>query len=88
MAWEYLDEELVTLCFPCHEGQHEFANEVKALLAKLPMDGPYSTSEAVGLIAGWAHEHCGHDLSEYKPQSPLLFAAGAKITSTLRAVST
>lgn len=55
MAWDYPNEELVTLCESCHEQMHEQTSAFKGLLAILQVDGgPYSLSVALGILAGWA----------------------------------
>lgn len=83
MAWEYADDELVTLCEPCHGFAHEESEAWKQLLAKLRTDGPYSTGEAFALISGWAHENCGHDLSSEYNSNPITFSVG-EIASLLQ----
>lgn len=74
--WDYGDEELVTLCESCHEGIDDFEKARKEIFAKLNMDGPYSIHEALALIAGWAHNMCGYDLSSHRDRSPWNFAIG------------
>lgn len=76
MPWEYEDEELVTLCASCHEGMDEQSTAIKSLFAKLRVDGPYSVDEAIALIAGWADNYCGFDLSEFADRSPWNFILG------------
>lgn len=55
MPWDYEDRELVTLCEFCHEGIDEEDSRLKDVLAFVPMDGPWSRSEAISLLAGWAY---------------------------------
>jgi hypothetical protein len=76
MAWEYEAHELVTLCENCHEALHKQGDDTKDLLAKLNVDGPYSVSGALALIAGWGHQNCGYDLSEHFSASPYNFVLG------------
>lgn len=54
MAWEYPNEELVTLCEECHEVMHEQTGAFRSLLAMLHVDGPHSLSVLLALVAGWA----------------------------------
>lgn len=74
--WEYEDHELVTLCEPCHEqiGEQEAAR--KEIFAKLRVDGPYCIHEALALVAGWASNNCGHNLSHHQDLSPYNFVLG------------
>lgn len=74
--WDYRDEELATLCETCHENIDETEAARKEILAKLRMDGPYSVPEALALLAGWAHNYCGHDLSAHRDLSRWWFDAG------------
>lgn len=76
MAWEYGDEELVTLCAPCHRAQDERDEEQKLLLARLPIDGPGSIDSSLGVLAGYAHA-CGHcDLEDQYQKHPASFVQG------------
>jgi len=74
--WEYEDSELITLCESCHEMAGAQEDERKRLFARLRVDGPYSIGEAIGLLAGWANQNCGYDLSEFQHQSPYNFRLG------------
>jgi hypothetical protein len=76
MAWEYEADELVTLCEDCHEGMHTTSEALKQLIAKLPIDGPQSTSEALGVLAGWAHSIRGLDFTEQFNETPYPFRLG------------
>lgn len=74
--WEYTDDELVTLCETCHENIDEIEADRKEILSKLNVDGPYSVSEGLALIAGWGHQYCGHDMSKFTGLSPWSFVVG------------
>ena len=76
MAWEYPDSELVTLCWPCHEQEHEQSEDFKQLIAQLPVDGPACAHNAMGVLAGWADCAQGLDLSRYRDMEPYCFAQG------------
>lgn len=76
MPWEYADEELVTLCATCHEGMDDQSEAIKTLLSKLRVDGPYCVDEAVALVAGWANNYCGYDLTGFAERSPWNFILG------------
>jgi hypothetical protein len=76
LAWEYSDDELVTLCEPCHELSHEENEQWKPLLAKLPLDGPFSKPQAFALIAGWSQLNFPHDLQHEYGGSKLSFTIG------------
>lgn len=76
LAWEYSDDELVTLCEPCHELSHEENEQWKPLLAKLPLDGPFSKPQAFALVAGWSHSNFPHDLKHNYAGSKLSFTIG------------
>lgn len=54
LAWEYPNNELVTLCEECHELMHEQTSAFRSLLAMLHVDGPHSLSVALALLAGWS----------------------------------
>jgi len=75
-AWEYAEHELVTLCASCHEAMHEQNDRMKALFALLPVDGPFSIGDAIGMVAGWANFGKGHDLQAYKEENEHSFLIG------------
>jgi len=76
MAWEYGDDELVTLCEACHEDMHEQSERLKQIFAMLPMDGPGCASEAMALVAGWAHFSTAKDFMEFESRAPYAFRLG------------
>jgi Zn finger protein HypA/HybF involved in hydrogenase expression len=76
LPWEYEEHELVTLCESCHGSMDEVQAEQKDLLAKLNMDGPYSTQDALCMLAGWANQNCGYDLSAWAPKGRYSFVLG------------
>lgn len=76
LPWEYEEFELVTLCESCHGDVDESELYKKILLAKLAADGPYSENSGLAMIAGWANNRCGHDLSDWYERSPYSFVLG------------
>lgn len=76
MAWEYSDDELVTLCESCHEDMHAQSETLKQLFAMLPVDGPGCANEAMALVAGWAHFGTARDFWQFESISPYAFRLG------------
>lgn len=76
LAWEYPNDELVTLCEGCHEVAHEEMTQLRAVIAKLPVDGPRSVSDAYGVLAGWAHQSQGLDFAHVFDVDPHAFLIG------------
>lgn len=56
LAWEYPDDELVTLCEGCHSVMHEEIDILRGVISKLRVDGPRSISQAAPFLAGWASD--------------------------------
>lgn len=76
MAWEYPNDELVTLCEECHDTMHEQQGMLRDVTAKLPVDGPGCIDHARSLLAGWANGNQGLDFSQVFEESPYLFVVG------------
>lgn len=76
MAWEYPDDELVTLCEDCHETMHEQNAMLRDVTAKLPVDGPGCVSNATAILAGWAHGSQGMNFDHVFEDNPHSFVAG------------
>lgn len=76
MAWEYPNDELVTLCAECHDTMHEQQGLLRDITAKLHVDGPGQLSSAAALLAGWANGAQGLDLSHAFGLSPTDYMAG------------
>lgn len=74
--WEYEDHELVTLCVHCHEDIGYQDADLKDLLARLRVDGPFSLGCAMALVAGWASVGIDGDFSSYEEESPHMFLIG------------
>jgi hypothetical protein len=55
LAWEYTAAELSALCETCHTDAHDESARFSAVLAGLRASGPFSTAEALALVAGWAN---------------------------------
>lgn len=51
--WEYESHELVVLCQPCHEFEHEAKDMRGDLLSHLHQDGPASASDFFAIGAGY-----------------------------------
>lgn len=79
MAWEYSDDELVTVCEFCHEDLHQLTEEFRELAARLPVDGPGCLRDATALIAGWASASCGLDGGQFHESGPFSFRSGEVI---------
>lgn len=77
MAWEYGDDELVTLCEACHEDMHRQADVMKRIFSMLPLDGPCSVNEALALVAGFASRRINGDFSQFESLSQYMFQLGA-----------
>ena len=83
MAWEYPNDELVTLCEGCHGVVHEQEGAFRELMAKLPVDGPGCISNAMGLLAGWATGHQGMNFSTVFQEEPFHFVLGQIASSMM-----
>ena len=51
--WEYESHELVVLCQPCHEMEHEAKDQRSELIAHLHQDGPASATDFFAIGAGY-----------------------------------
>lgn len=76
MAWEYPNSELVTLCEGCHETMHATNESAKTMLAVLPVDGPGSISNVLGVLAGFANDEQGMDFSPVYADEPHHYLVG------------
>jgi len=76
LAWEYPNDELVTLCEGCHESMHEQQGQLRAITAKLPVGGPGCVDDAIGLLAGWANGQQAMDFSHVFDQDPFIYVCG------------
>lgn len=81
MAWEYGDDELVSLCQPCHKEGHEQSEIRSELLARLDLDGPLGIDDFMAFGAGgvsdWSAPQELWDLLDYyRDQKPLQFWSG------------
>lgn len=76
MAWEYPNDELVTLCEQCHDTMHEQQGMLRDITAKLHVDGPGSVSSAIGLLAGWVTGVRGLDFGHVFDEQPSDFVCG------------
>lgn len=81
MPWEYPEHELVVLCQPCHESEHEEKELRGDLIAALHVDGPASASGAFCVIAGYVSEQTNDQVmrsiaSHFRDESPYEFEAG------------
>lgn len=76
LAWEYPNDELVTLCEVCHETMHEQLGMLRDVTAKLPVDGPGCVSNGTALLAGWAHGEQDMDFEHFFGLSPGGFMGG------------
>lgn len=76
MVWEYSDHELISLCHSCHSEVHAESAAMKELLARLPVDGPACSSDALSLLAGWAHGEQGMDFQDLFKDNPWSFLLG------------
>ncbi len=85
MAWEYTNEELAVLCESCHEVAHEEDAAVSAMLALLPIDGPFSRFDVGSLVAGWASRALPEEVSEKFMVGQYTFALGLVALSLDRA---
>lgn len=55
LAWEYEDGELAALCEVCHAEAHDESAQLSAVVAGLRQDGPFSSQDALAMVAGWAN---------------------------------
>lgn len=76
LAWEYPNDELVTLCEPCHGAMHEEVAILRDVTAKLPVEGDASMSGAAALLGGWASVHTQVDFDHTFGVSPGDFMVG------------
>jgi len=76
MAWEYPNDELVTLCEECHDTMHLEQGLLRDVTAKLPVDGPGSIDSARLLLAGWANGKRSLDFSQVFEDGPYIYAIG------------
>lgn len=82
-AWEYGDDELVTVCETCHPLMHDQSDDVKQVMSKLRIDGPCSVPEAIALIAGWsAHGIPRDDMEAFSHHNEYCYNIG-KLASSL-----
>lgn len=76
LAWEYPNDELVTLCAVCHDTMHEQLGMLRSVTAKLPVDGPGSISNGTVVLAGWAHGSQGLNFEHLFDGNPHSFVTG------------
>ena len=57
--------------------QHEEEEALKAVWARLNVDGPFSTGAAVALLAGWAHDGDKRNFWDYSQHGAFYFFLGA-----------
>lgn len=50
--WEYELNQLVCLCKSCHDSEHFIHDAFRKIVSTLPVDGPYSKSEVLTVLAG------------------------------------
>lgn len=79
--WEYEDHELVVLCQPCHEIEHEAKDQRSELIARLHQDGPASASDFFAVGAGYISQQTNDaGLAEaaesFYREAPYQFACG------------
>lgn len=86
MAWEYPNDELVTLCESCHSVMHEELDILRGIVSKLRVDGPRSISEAAPLLAGWASDLTPEfsSIFESSPHTYLIGEIASGLEDTLR----
>ncbi|MDZ7892353.1 MAG: hypothetical protein U5L73_11425 [Rhodoferax sp.] len=82
MAWEYPNDELVTLCEACHDTMHEQQGMLRDVTAKLPVDGPGCIDSARCMLAGWANGLQGLDFSQVFEEDPHNYVVG-EVASTM-----
>lgn len=75
LAWEYPNNELVTLCEGCHSVMHEELDILRSVISKLRVDGPRSISQAAPLLAGWASD-LTPEFSSLFDSSPHIYLIG------------
>lgn len=84
--WEYPEHELVVLCQPCHEIEHDEKDLRGDLVAALHPDGPASEGEFFAIGAGYVSEQTNDDLMhsiarQFREESPYQFEAGRFLAS-------
>jgi len=75
-VWEYDLADLVTVCESCHDSLHQQRDEARDILAALPVDGPASLGDCIGLIAGWALAHRRIGTERVPEDRPFTVTAG------------
>ena len=81
--WEYEDHELVVLCQPCHELEHESKDLRSELISRLAPDGPLSASDFFAVGAGYSGWHGRDDeglsavVAQFAQEAPYQVALGA-----------
>jgi 5-methylcytosine-specific restriction endonuclease McrA len=81
--WEYSQAELVVLCAPCHEYEHEDKDRRSTLMAHLDLDGPTSAEDFIAYGAGAVYffhwlldESFQAILNDVQAQKPYQFSLG------------
>lgn len=86
--WEYEAHELVVLCQPCHEMEHEAKNLRADLIARLHQEGPASAAEVFAVAAGYARlqtndEELGKVAEAFRRDAEYLFDGGMLLACLL-----
>lgn len=81
MPWDYPEHELVVLCQPCHEAEHEQKELRQELLGALHVDGPASTGDFFAIGAGYVSEQTNDEVMQaiarqFGGEHPYQFEAG------------
>jgi hypothetical protein len=76
MAWEYELGELAVLCEECHAQEHAGKVALDRLFAAMSIDGPWSASDAMSLLAGWAAGFLEQELCQPLLTNESAFQAG------------
>lgn len=76
LAWEYPNDELVTLCETCHDTMHEQMGMLRDVTAKLPVDGPGCIGHAIAVLGGWANGAQGMRFYHLIQEEPGSYVSG------------
>lgn len=81
LPWEYPEHELVVLCQPCHEYEHQGKELRSDLMAALHADGPACAADAFAVMAGYVSEQTNDTLMhtiarQFREECPYQFEAG------------
>lgn len=79
--WEYAAHELVVLCQPCHEDEHEAKELRSELISRLHPDGPASVGDFFAVGAGYIAQATNDEgiaevARQFESESPYSVAAG------------